>query len=165
MRLLICLAAVLAVALGACARSSVLPVAADTVQITTAAAPACGPTGAQTVAVRRASIETINRGFDRFVILGAGAQNDVRVVGHTPVMAHTTGNATGTRFGNTVNVSGTSTTTYSGGMPIVAGTHNQTLLIKMFREGDPAGANAVSARETLGPTWPELIKQSAATTC
>ena len=158
-------AVALALWAGGCARSSVIPVAGDTIQITSSAAPVCGAVGAQSVAVRRASIETINRGFDRFIITGAGAQSNVQVIGHTPVTAHTTGGATATRFGNTAHVSGSSHTTYSGGMPIIAGTHDQALMVKMFRDGDPAGSNAVSARDTLGPQWPELVKQSTATTC
>jgi hypothetical protein len=46
-----------------CAKSSVIPLAADTVQITAATARACGQTGAQEVAVRRAAVETIQRGL------------------------------------------------------------------------------------------------------
>jgi hypothetical protein len=35
----------------------------------------------------------------------------------------------------------------------------------MIKNGDPKGANAISARGTLGPKWQEAIKESAATTC
>jgi hypothetical protein len=64
-----------------------------------------------------------------------------------------------------VTASGHSTTTYTGGNPIVAGSHDQGLIVKMFKDGDPKGANAISARATLGPKWQETIKESAATTC
>lgn len=142
-----------------------MPLAGDTVQITIQAAPVCGQVGAQNVALRRAAIETINRGFDRFVILGGGYQNNVGVVGYTPIQAQTYGTATATGYGNMAFVQGHATTTYSGGYPIIAGTHNQGLVVKMFREDDPAGANAVPARTTLGPKWPEVIKQGMTSTC
>ena len=127
--------------------------------------PVCGRAGAQNVAARRAAIETINRGYDKFLILGAAAENNVRVVGHTPVQAHTVGTATATGYGNMVTASGQSTTTYTGGNPIVGGSHDQGLVVKMFKDADPKGANAISARATLGPKWQEAIKESAATTC
>ena len=149
----------------ACANSAVMPLSADTFQLTASAAPVCGRTGAQNVAVRRAAIETINRGFDKFMIMGADAQNNVRVVGHTPVQALTTGTATATGYGNMAAISGQSTTTYTGGYPIVAGTHDQGLVVKMFKEGDPAGAQAIAARGTLGPKWKDAIQESSATTC
>lgn len=155
MRRLIVLVA--ALTLTACAQSSTMPLSADTFQLLASAAPVCGSAGAQRVAIRRAAIETINRGFDRFLILDAAAANNVRVAGYTPVQAHTTG----TIYGNTMMA----TTTYSGGYPIVAGTHDQGLIVKMFKDGDPRGANAISARTTLGSTWQEAVKERAATTC
>ena len=151
--------------LASCARSAVMPMAADTVKISTSAAPVCGSTGAQDVAVRRAAIETINRGFDKFIVLGSGAANNVRVIGYTGGAATTSGTATATRVGNYVEITGQSQTTYSPGLPIMGGRHEQGVVIRMFRDGDPAGANGVPARDILGPEWPSLIKQSAATIC
>jgi len=37
----------------------------------------------------------------------------------------------------------------------IAGSHDQGLIVKMFKDGDPKGANAISARATLGPKWQE----------
>jgi hypothetical protein len=91
------------------------------------------------------------------MIIGGQYQNDVRVVGHTPIQAHTHGTATATSYGNYAIASGNSTTTYSGGHPIVGGSHNQGLMVKMFKEGDPVGANALSARDVLGPKWQEAV--------
>ena len=136
-----------------CARSSVLDYASDTIQITTSAASVCGRSGAQDVANRRAAIETINRGYDRYIVLNAGYENDVRVVGHTPVIANTHGSGTITGMGNSAYVSGHSTTYYSGGTPIVGGSHTQGIVIKMFRNGDAAGANAIDARRMLAYKW------------
>lgn len=46
----------------------------------------------------------------------------------------------------------------SGGTPMFA--PNQGLVIKMFKDGDPAAANALPARETLGPDWQEQVKKN-----
>lgn len=149
--------------LGACAQSSTIPLSLDTIQITSTAAPVCGAVGAQKVALKQAAIETINRGYDKFIIVGGGYQNDVRVIGHTPVVANTTGSATAHRYGNTATAYGQSRTTYSGGAPIVGGTHNQGLVVKMFKDGDPKGSQAVPARTTLGPKWAEMVQSKSAT--
>lgn len=142
-------------AITGCARSTAIPVAQDTVVISSQAAPVCGSGGAQKVAFRQAAVETIRRGYDKFLIIGGQYRNDVGVVGHTPVMAHTTGSV----YGGNLNA----TTTYSGGEPIIAGSHRQGLAVKMFKDGDPAGGNALSARSELGPKWAELVKSDTVT--
>lgn len=147
----------------ACAKSAVLPMAKDTFQITASAAPVCGSIGAQDVALRQAAIETIRRGYDRFMIIGGGYRNNIAVVGHTPVVANTSGYATATAYGNQATAYGRSTTTYSGGQPIIAGTHDQDLVVKMFRADDPSAENAVSARDTLGPKWQEAVSSNTLT--
>jgi len=143
-----------------CARSGAMPLAQDTVQITSSAAPFCGRAGAQKVAFQRAAVETIRHGYDRFVILGAEAETDIRVVGYTPTRAYTSGSATATGIGNIVTAQGTSTTTVTGGQPIYGGSHNQGLVVKMFRDGDPAGANALEARRVLGPEWQDAVSKN-----
>jgi hypothetical protein len=150
---------------GGCTNSSAVPLAADTVQITTSAAPVCGAAGAQSVALRRAAIETINRGYDKFIVVGGGYQNNVGVIGHTPVVAQTAGAATAYGGPGYATAYGNSTTTYSGGQPIIAGSHDQGLVIKLFKNGDPAGANAVSARGTLGPDWKQATTEGTRGTC
>ena len=115
------------------------------------------------MAFRQASVETIRRGYDRFLIVGGQYRNDVGVVGYTPVTAQTTGYATATGYGNTATAYGSATTTYSGGQPIIAGSHRQGLVVKMFRDNDPAGKNALSARAELGPKWAELVKDETVT--
>lgn len=154
---------IVVVALAGCANASTMPLSQDTVQITSRAAPICGPEGAQKVAIKQASVETIKRGYDRFLIMDAAARSDVGVVGYTPVTAHTTGYATATGYGNHATAFGSSTTTYSGGDPIIAGSHRQGLIVKMYRDGDPAGRNALSARTELGPKWQEAVQQDAVT--
>ena len=51
------------------------------------------------------------------------------------------------------------------GYPIIGGKHNQALVVRMFKDGDPRGANAISARGTLGRDWQEAVKEGATTTC
>ena len=128
----------IALVLAGCVHSSVIPLSQDTVQITAAAAPVCGITGAQNYASRLAAVETLRHGYDRYVIVGGQYQNDVHVMGYTPVVAQTNGSATVYSFGNTANVNGSSTTTYSGGTPIVGGSHDQALVVKMFKEAKAA---------------------------
>jgi hypothetical protein len=146
-----------------CAQSATIPLQTDVIQITTSAAPVCGATGAQYIALRQAAVETIRRGFDKFIIVGGQYQNDVRVVGHTPVTAHTTGTATTSGFGNVAVTQGQSTTTYSGGYPIIAGKHNQALIVRLYKADDPMGAKAISARQVLGPKWKEIVKSDPLT--
>lgn len=156
-------AAVIAFTLAGCASASVVPLAQDTLQITSAAAPVCGMTGAQNVASQRAAIETLRRGYDRYVVVGGGYQNNVGVVGYTPVVANTTGSATAYGYGNTASAYGQSTTTYSGGQPIVGGAHNQGLVVKMFKADDAAAANAIDARAVLGPDWQKRLDSNSVT--
>lgn len=116
-------------------------------------------TGAQNVASQRAAVETLRRGYDRYMIVGGGYENNVGVVGYTPVTANTTGSATA--FGNTAY--GQATTTYSGGQPIIAGAHNQGLVVKMFKAEDPAGANAIDAKGSLGADWQKKVESNSLT--
>lgn len=150
-------------AFAACVHSSVIPLSQDTLQLTAAAAPVFGITGAQNYAARLAAVETIRHGYDRYVIVGGQYQNDVHVMGYTPVVAQTDSSATVNGFGNTATVNGNSTTTYSGGAPIVGGSHDQALVVKMFKEGDPAGGNAIPARQTLGPEWQKAVDEKSMT--
>ncbi len=158
MRNLVCI--LIGVLLTACVRTSTMPLAADTLMITSSAAPACGQRGAQEVVIRQAAIETIKAGYDGFVVLDGNSQSSVGIVGHTPVTAQTYGQATAMGYGNTASAYGSSTTTYSGGYPIYGGTHDQSLVVKMFRAADPASANAVDARQFLGSDWEKIIEGS-----
>lgn len=124
-------------ALTGCARSSAVQLSADTVQITASAAPICGGAGAADVASKAAAAETLRRGFDRYVIMGSQAQNNVRE----------------TYYWN-----------QAGGGSMPSGSHDHGLLVKMFMDGDPGGANAISAREVLGPRWREIV-QNPSMTC
>lgn len=142
-----------------CTSTNVTPVAANAFVVSTSAAMACGRQGAQRVAFNQAAVETIRRGYDKFVILGGQGGSDIRQVGTTPVYANTIGN--GTIYGNTVYASGT--TTFSGGDPIYGGTHNQDFVVQVFRLDDPNGTNAIDARQQLGPDWQKKVSEDKQT--
>ena len=80
-------------ALAGCVQSSALPLTNDTMQIVGHAAPACGAAGAQNVALSRAAVETLRGNFDKFIVVDAAAQNNVRMIGRTPLIAQTYGTA------------------------------------------------------------------------
>lgn len=75
-------------ALAGCARATAIPVAKNMVSITTDAAPACGATGAQTVAGKQAAIETIRRGFDSYVISSGQHDSTLNVYGRSASTSH-----------------------------------------------------------------------------
>lgn len=156
----ICLLGVGAVlALAGCASTSVTPMSANQVMITTSAAPACGVSGAQKVAAQMAAVETLRRGFERFTIAGMSAENNVRVVSMAPTAAYTTG--TFNTFGNMTT--GTARTTYSGGGPIFTGTNDANLVVVMYKKGDAGFNNAVDARGTLGEDWSNKVEKGIST--
>lgn len=144
------------VALGACAGTNTIRTSADTAVIQASAAPVCGGIGAAKVAQKQAAIETIKAGYDRYIIINAAAANNVRV-SQTPGSYQTTGTLNGGYYN--------ATTTYQPGPTIVYGSHDQAFAIKMFRNSDPGSYQAISARETLGDKWQELVKAGTVRTC
>jgi hypothetical protein len=130
-----------------------MPFSADTFQITASAAPVCGEVGAQRVAMVDAAIATIQNGYDGFVIQGAQAQDNVGVIGYTPLTATTYSNGY------------SSNTTVYGGQPIIAGSHDQAIVVHMFRAGDPNSAESISARNFLGPDWEQRVAKGFPHTC
>ena len=121
----------------------------------------CSGEAAESIALQKAAVEAINRGFSRFRIVDGSS--DKYVVGRTPVTAHTTGSAHTYgnihTYSNTGHVSATTassaTTTYSGGTPLIA--KSQSFTVKMFHGDEPEAANALSARDILGSDWREVM--------
>ncbi|MDJ1157563.1 hypothetical protein QNA08_04830 [Chelatococcus sp. SYSU_G07232] len=146
--------AAVALALAACAAAQATRTSANTMIIDAEADPECGATGASRVAARAAAIETIRAGFDRYIITGGAAQNNVGV-------ATVGGTATtyGTRLGGGTY---SATTTYTPNT-IIYGTHDRMLKVVMFRKGDPGYEQALDARQALGPEWQELVKSGIRT--
>jgi hypothetical protein len=143
-------------AVSGCANTHVTPLSANTVLISTSVEPDCGEQSAEKIAFSRAAVETIRRGFDQFVIVGAQGSSNVYQVGNMPVYADTT--ATARQMGGSVFINGQ--TRLYGGQPIYGGSHNRQLEVVMFRAGDPQTANALDARIELGPDWQKKIKEN-----
>jgi hypothetical protein len=141
-----------------CARSSAIRTAQNEAIISTTAAPVCGDEGALKVAEKQAAIETIKAGYDRYVITGQQGQDTTHLV-QMPGSYSTTGTAsfsgnTGFYQANTV---------YQPGPTFVAGHHNQKLAVHMFKDGEPGSQNALSAKQTLGPKWADVVKDGVIT--
>lgn len=103
-----------------CASTAVTPLAQNEILVSTSAAPACGTSGAARVASQMAAVETIRSGFERYIILGAQAENNVRAVSTGPTFATTTG--TFNTIGNTTF--GSSTTTFGGSQTVLTGSND-----------------------------------------
>jgi hypothetical protein len=138
----------------ACASGEAVRTSANTMIVQAGAAPICGGRWALRVAQQLAAIETIRAGYDRYIITGGQAQNNV-VVSQLPGTYNTTISGTGSMYQGT--------TTYTPGPTIVAGSHDQGLGVIMFREGDSGSQQALSAREILGPNWQEKVKNGVRT--
>ena len=81
----------------------------------------------------------------------------------TQATTYGSGTVTANPYSNTASYQGTATTTYGGGGPVFFGSHDQSMVIKMFRDGDPSGQNAISERGTLGDKWQESVASNAKT--
>lgn len=144
--------------LAGCAGAQATRTSANTMIINARAAPACGAAGAARVASKSAAIETIRAGYERYIIVDAASQNNVRVT-QLPGTVNTTGTITyGNGFG-TVNT----TSRYTPGPTIISGGHKQSLAVVMFRSGDPGYERALDARQMLGPNWEKLVKSGIRT--
>ena len=145
-------------ALASCQNSTSVPLANGVAQINATAPPICGRGGAQRQAVKQAAIHTLRNGYDRFVVAESDhyfdktiIEGSTRVVTENAVIAASNGSAGASAAG--------SKTTIVKSPPIVSGMHEQTLVIKMFRTGDPGYNTGVSARQVLGSDWQNLIKR------
>ncbi len=144
-----------ALVLSACAKTSVTDVSQTQFLLNTSAAPACGRAGASQVASKMAAIETLRRGYPRYVILGAGSGNNTRVLPGTPISSTT--NATFNTYGNTTY--GSARTTYTNTGPIIAGSFDAQLAVQMLSPSDPNFNNGVDAKRVLGPDWQTLVEK------
>jgi hypothetical protein len=156
MKRLICLT--VGILLTGCASTEVTRTSASTILVDVSAAPACGGTGASRVAQKTVAVETIRAGYDRFIIMGGAAANNVQVT-QMPGQYNTTG--TLNTYGNygTYN----STTRYTPGPTVVSGSHDKSLSVKMFRDGERGAEEAVDARLLLGPEWHEIVTKGVKT--
>lgn len=118
------------------------------------AAPACGARGTAKVAAKSAAVETIQAGFDHYIITGGSAQSNITTT-QMPGNFNTVG--TNPYYGGgyrTYNA----TTIYPPGSTIVSGSHERQLGAVMFKKGDPGYESGLDTREMLGAEWADLVK-------
>ena len=145
------------IALSACQQTTAIPLAQNIVQINVSAAPICGGGNAQKAAFNHAAVQTLRSGFDKFIIGGSQYQNNVRVSQGQPTSYTTTGTGTITPTFGGYNVAGQSTTVANGATPIISGTHDHSVIVKMFKADDPQSQNALDAKTVLGSEWQSII--------
>ncbi|MFU1477406.1 hypothetical protein ACM25N_06745 [Roseovarius sp. C7] len=150
---------VMCVLLAGCAETSVTPISKNSFLLDVSAEPVCGSTGASKVAGKMAAVETLRAGYDGFLIQGAGMQNNTQVIQTGPTGAYTTSTYTG--YGNTMT--GHSSTTYTGGGPMILGSYDQRLVVRMIKRNEPLFKQAVDARRYLGEDWKELVNSGVHT--
>ena len=134
-----------------CIRTNAIQLDADTVAVTATAAPACSAASARCIAYEDAAIQTLRDGFESFIVLGFNGQENPQLVGATPLVATTCGSP------------GFSSTTVTGGYPIIMSRHEQQIVVRMFNASDAASNQAVSARATLGLDSPDALRGAEAT--
>jgi hypothetical protein len=139
--------------ISACAHTNVTPLSQNQFILSTSAAPACGKTGAGKVAVKMAAVETLRRGYPRFMVLGVNNKNNVSVVQTQPTYSNT--NGTYTVQGN--QIIGNTTTTYGGGGPLITGSHDADLHVVMLKKGDKGFSNAIDSKVLLGENWQKNV--------
>lgn len=133
----IILAAVAALSLTACAEQSAMRLDNNTVRVRTSTAPIYGAVESEKRAMTLAAQETLRAGFDRFIIVSGGSEFRQNTLAVLPGQASGSFNQYGGGFQAT------------GPRPIAMNRFETGLVIKMFHDGEPAGANAISAREIL----------------
>lgn len=139
--------------LSSCVQSSTMRVSKNQIIIQTSAEPMCGSVGAARAAQKQAAVETIRAGYDRYVITSAAAANNVTAT-QMPGRYQTYGTVNSYGGFGTVNA----TTTYTPGPMIYGGSHDQSIGVVMFKNGETGSDQAISAREVLGPKWAVIVK-------
>ncbi|MBC9246961.1 hypothetical protein H4P12_09580 [Paracoccus sp. 11-3] len=143
------------VVVASCAQTTVTPVAKNQIMISTSAEAACGSSGSAKVASRMAAVETIRRGYERYIIVGAASANNVSVYQTGPTYASTSGSS----YSQGNNTYGYATTHFGGQQTIFHGTHDTNLVVVMFNAGDPEFDKAIDAKTQLGPNWQKVAKE------
>jgi hypothetical protein len=141
-------AAFLAVAAQGCATSRVEQVTANEFAMSTLASPICDTAGQKKAQLKGVAVQTLESGFDRFRVF---AEDDSG-----------TALASEIDFSGALSLAGKDT---SGLTPIPVHVANLKLRVKMFRDGEPGAAGAISAREVLGPGWKNELNKEKSWTC
>lgn len=144
----ILLVALVAVTTG-CARTSAVPVGADTIQIAVRVATICDAADADRLARRHAAVETIRRGFQDFAVVDSVGGD--HMAEQAPETART-------------NLFGAGAAPlFSEDAPLLA--HHRVLTVRMFHAGEGESETTVSARAVLGDDWEARVTKGAPATC
>ena len=134
-------------AIAGCANTGVIPLSANTAQITVESTGACTSTQTQQLALKHAAVTTLQRGFDRFVITSVGDSSKLAAI-HQPTTA--------TRRGNTTTITGGTQWWESP---------KTTLTVEMYRATERESEKALDARSVLGHDWAKIVHEGAPNTC
>lgn len=132
-----------ALAVSGCNRSDVVQRGPEHIEVYGIAAPICEFSDADNLARQIAAIETIERGFDGYIVRKSYAGEGLRIR-YFPVEK---------RFRETVSVPGRSRSKVNA------------MYIELVKAGDPEMANAVNAREDLGPDWQAAVARGPESNC
>ncbi len=133
MKVKLSLLAALMMSVAACTETSVMPMSQDTFKVSSNTE--CGRNEAQDAAFKRAAIEVIKMGGDRFIILNTAADSE-----------------TGLYYDYYLGLS-----SYT--------TNQHDLIVRTLERGDPQYSNGLSARQVLGPEWQTLVAEGLPDTC
>lgn len=128
--------AALLMLLSGCAETSIQPLTQSSFKVSTEAEDLCGAKGTREIAFREAAIEVIRRGADRFIVVSDQSRSAI----------------TGGVFDS------------YGGFDTI-GTNTQDMTIQVVQKGDPRFNDALSARQTLGPDWQQIVAKGPSDTC
>ena len=132
-----------------CARTSTVPVDADTIEIAVQVGAICDGRDADRLARRQAAVETIRRGFEDYAVVESVGGDHVAGEAHASARTNLRGISTRALF--------------SEDAPLLA--HHRVLTVRMFRAGQGDSAASVSARAVLGDDWESLVTGGAPATC
>lgn len=150
---------VAALLLTACARTEVVDLSRNQVLVSTRAAPACGEAGALRVANQMAAVAALRRGYDRFLILDAASDSNVRVSQAPGSTAYTTGTVTTTGRKTSTG----SFRTYTPPQTVVTGRNAAAMRVLLLNPGEEGYLQGLDARTTLGPEWQAMVDDGVST--
>ena len=144
------LAALLAFScLAGCAEQSAMRVAQDTVRINVSTAPIYGTLEPQRRAMRMAADETLKSGYDKFLIVDGVNTFKPNVIGQTAATYQSSSQASVVGSSSGFYGHGTSQATYVGPQPVAMPRFESAITVKMFKNDDLGGANALDARQVI----------------
>jgi hypothetical protein len=138
-----------ALALAACASTTVTPLAPNQLLIQTSTDLPCGDASTKKIATEMAAVETLRRGFDRFAVKPTKTEDTMYTYAQT--------NALKTAKAINADPIGRSIMQAS-----ISDAYDESLIVSMFRPGDAGYKMATDARTVLGPKWQKAVANGKA---